>query len=150
MTDIFSRPEVSWFVIGLVFFVFELVLPGFFIFFFGLGACTTAIVCLIGNPGINLQIIIFLTVSVLSLLVFRKMLKKKLFFTGDEKSQNIENEFIGKDAVAIADFDSVYRGKVEFKGTTWKAEASIPIKTGQIVKIIDKEGFTLKVKLKND
>ena len=150
ITDIFSRPEVFWFVLGIIFFVLELVMPGFFIFFFGVGACVTAIICLIGDPGINLQIIIFLVVSVLSLLALRKMLKNLFFFADDEKSKSIENEFIGKEAVTITDFDSDCRGKIEFKGTTWKAEANMPIKTGQIVKIIDKEGFTLKVELKND
>ena len=46
--------------IGLGLFLMELVIPGFFIFFFGLGAWVTALVCLIGNPGVNLQIIIFI------------------------------------------------------------------------------------------
>ena len=150
ITEIFSRPEVFWFVIGLVFLVLEFIIPGFFIFFFGLGACVTGIVCLIGNPGVNLQIIIFLTVSVVSLLCLKKMMKKLLFFAGDEESKNIENEFTGKNAVAITDFDDAYRGKVEFKGTSWTAEANMPVKTGQVVKIIDKDGITLKVELKND
>jgi membrane protein implicated in regulation of membrane protease activity len=148
--DIFSRPEVFWFILGIVFFVCEIVMTGFFIFFFGIGACVTAIACLIGNPGINLQIIIFLTVSVLSLLAFRKMLRKAFFAADHEKSQNIENEFTGKDAVAITDFDDNYMGKIEFKGATWKAEANAPVKTNQIVKIINKEGLTLKVELKNE
>jgi len=150
ITDIFSKPEVFWFVLGIIFFVLELAMPGFFIFFFGVGACITAIVCFFGTPCINLQITIFLVVSVLSLLVFRKMLKKKFFYKGDEESKSIEDEFTGKNAVAITDFDENHIGKVEFKGTSWKAEANVPIKTGQIVKIIDKEGFTLKVELKNN
>ena len=148
VTETFSRPEVFWFVLGIIFFVFELISPGFFIFFFGVGACVTSIVCLIGNPGINLQIIIFLVISVLSLLTFRKMLKRTFFFADDEKSKSIEDEFTGKDAMAITDFGSDNTGRVEFKGTSWKAEASVPIKAGQIVKIIDKEGFILKVELK--
>jgi membrane protein implicated in regulation of membrane protease activity len=122
-------------------------MPGFFIFFFGVGAIVTALACLIGNPGINLQIIIFLVVSVVSLLAFRKILRKAFFFTDNEESKNIENEFIGKDAVAITDFDKGLTGRVEFKGSSWKAEAEVSVKTGQIVKIIDKEGITLKVEL---
>jgi len=150
ITEIFSKPEVFWFTIGIIFFVLELVMPGFFIFFFGVGAIATALVCLLGNPGINLQIIIFLVVSVLSLLAFRKILRRAFFFKENEESKNIENEFTGKDAVAITDFDKGIAGKVEFKGSSWKAEANMPIKTGQIVKIIDKEDFTLKVELKNN
>ena len=151
LIDILStRPEVFWIVIGLIFLALEFAITGFFIFFFGIGACVTGIVCLIGAPGVNLQIIIFLTVSVLSLLAFRKMIKKAFFFAEDEESQNIENEFTGKNAVAITDFDSSFTGKVEFKGTSWTAKANAPVKIGQIVKIIDKEGITLKVELKND
>jgi membrane protein implicated in regulation of membrane protease activity len=78
------------------------------------------------------------------------MLRKKFFFPENEISKSIEDEFTGKEAVAITDFDSNYTGKVEFKGTSWKAEANTPITSGQIVKIIDKEGFTLKVELKNN
>jgi membrane protein implicated in regulation of membrane protease activity len=147
--DILSKPEVFWFAIGLVCLLMELVIPGFFIFFFGVGAWTTAIVCFFGAPSINVQIIIFLTVSIISLLAFRKMLYKKFLFPENEKSERIEDEFIGKEAVAITDFDSDNKGKVEFKGTSWKAEANVPIRTGQTVKIIDKYSITLKVELKN-
>jgi membrane protein implicated in regulation of membrane protease activity len=148
--EILSKPEVFWFAIGLICLLFELMMPGFFIFFFGVGAWTTAIVCFFGAPSINVQIIIFLTVSILSLLAFRKMLYKKFLFPENEKSKNIEDEFIGREAVAITDFDSDNRGRVEFKGTSWKAEANRPIKAGQVVKIIDKYSITLKIELKND
>ena len=150
LIDIFSRPEVFWIVIGLIFLALEFAITGFFIFFFGIGACVTGIVCLLGNPGVNLQIIIFLTVSVLSLLAFRKMIKKAFFFAEDEESKNIENEFSGRNAVAITDFDDTNRGRVEFKGTSWTAQANTPVKTGQVVKIIDKDGIILKVELKNE
>ena len=149
ITEILSRPEVFWFVIGIIFLMLEFVMTGFFIFFFGIGACVTAIVCFFGSPGINMQIAIFLAVSVLSLLAFRKIIKNAFFFA-DEKSKSIEDEFTGKEAVAITDFDKGLTGRVEFKGSSWKPEADMPIQTGQIVKIIDKEDFTLKVELKND
>ena len=45
--NILSRPELMWFILGLILFLLELVIPGFFIFFFGLGAWVTALVCLI-------------------------------------------------------------------------------------------------------
>ncbi|MDO9339567.1 MAG: NfeD family protein, partial [Bacteroidales bacterium] len=74
IANIFSRPELFWFVIGLGLFLLELVMPGFFIFFFGLGAWVTALVCLIGDPGTNLQIIIFAVISVLSLIALRRII----------------------------------------------------------------------------
>ena len=148
IANIFSRPELLWFLLGLLLFLMELVIPGFFIFFFGLGAWVTALVCLIGEPGTNMQIIIFAVVSILSLLALRKMIQKKFFYSKGRESEEVEDEFSGKEALAITDFGADIKGKVEFKGTTWKAESKSEIKEGQNVIIIEKENFTLFVKPK--
>ncbi len=146
--NIFSRPELIWFLLGLVLFLLELVIPGFFIFFFGLGAWVTALICLIGEPSTNLQIIIFAVVSVLSLVALRKIMQKKFFYHDENLSDRVEDEFTGKDATAIEDFSSENTGKVEFKGTSWKAESSTQVKAGQTVIIKSKEDFKLKVEPK--
>ena len=145
---IFSRPELFWFLIGLGLFLLELVIPGFFIFFFGLGAWVTALVCLIWEPGINLQIIIFAITSVLSLLGLRRIIQKKFFYSKSDMSGEVEDEFTGKEALAVSDFGGEQTGKVEFKGTTWKAESSSEIKTGQRVMILQKDNFKLIVEPK--
>jgi len=147
-TNILSRPELFWFLLGLVLFLAELVLPGFFIFFFGLGAWVTALVCLIFDPGTNLQIIIFAVTSVLSLVTLRKIIQKKFFYSKGNLSEEVEDEFTGKEALAVTDFGPDKNGKVEFKGTTWKAESKSEIKEGQTAVIIEKENFTLFVKPK--
>lgn len=147
-TSVFSRPEVIWFIIGLVLFLLELVIPGFVIFFFGVGAWVTALLCLIANPGINLQVIIFAVTSVLSLLAFRKMIQKKLFYKREDRSDAVEDEFTGKEAVAKVDFGPGKTGKVEFKGTSWNAECDTQIKAGQTVIINTKESFKLIVQPK--
>ncbi len=140
-----SRPEIVWFIIGLVLFLLELVLPGFVIFFFGVGAWLTALLCLIANPGINLQVIVFAVTSVLSLLALRKMIQKRFFYTKEGLSESVEDEFTGKEALAITDFEPGKTGKVDFKGTTWKAESESPIHVGQRVIIKSKENFKLIV-----
>jgi len=146
MTEtIFSRPELFWFLIGLGLFLLELVIPGFFIFFFGLGAWVTAFVCLIGDPGINLQIIIFAITSVLSLIGLRRIIQKKFFYSRGKESEEVEDEFTGKEALAVSDFGGQQTGKVEFKGTRWNAESTSEIKTGQRVKILQKDNFKLFV-----
>jgi membrane protein implicated in regulation of membrane protease activity len=147
-TSIFSKPEMIWFIIGLVLFLLELVVPGFVIFFFGVGAWVVALVCLIADPGINLQIIIFAVVSVLSLLALRKLIQKRFFYSKEGRSEAVEDEFTGKEAIAVADFGSDKNGKVEFKGTSWKAESESEIKAGQTVIIIEKENFKLIVEPK--
>jgi len=148
IANIVSRPELFWFIIGLGLFLLELVIPGFFIFFFGLGAWATALVCLIGNPGTNLQIIIFAITSVLSLLALRRIIQKKFFYSKGNQSEEVEDEFTGKEALATTGFGGNKNGKVEFKGTTWKAESTSEIKEGQSVIIIEKDNFKLIVEPK--
>lgn len=146
--SIFSRPELIWFIIGLVLFLLELVLPGFVIFFFGVGAWITALLCLIANPGINLQVVVFAVSSVLSLLALRKMIQKKFFYSNNDLSERVEDEFTGKEAVAVTDMAPAKQGKVDFKGTTWQAESESAIRSGQVVIIKKKENFKLIVEPK--
>ncbi len=87
----FLRPEVIWFLIGLVLLIMESVLPGLIIAFFGVGAWIVALVCLITDIGINTQLIIFIVSSVLSLLFLRKWLKE--VFIGHSVSKQDLNEF---------------------------------------------------------
>ncbi len=150
-TSILTRPEIIWFIAGLCLFLLELVIPGFFIFFFALGAWVTALVCLIGNPGTNLQIIIFAITSVLSLIALRRMIQKKFFFSkkNNDDSDAVEDEFTGKEGIALTSFLPGKKGKVEFKGTLWDAESKSEITKGQSVIIIKKESITLNVEPKN-
>lgn len=146
--NIFSRPEIFWFLLGLGLFLLELVMPGFIIFFFGVGAWVTALICLISSPGTNLQIIIFAAASVISLIAFRKIIRKKFFYNKEDHSDDIEDEFSGKEGVAKGDFGGMIHGKVEFKGTSWTAESASEIKDGQRVIIIEKDSFKLIVEPK--
>lgn len=145
---ILSRPEIFWFVIGLGLFLLELVIPGFVIFFFGMGAWVTALVCLIHNPGTNVQIIIFALTSVLSLVILRRMIQKKFFYSKNNLSEDVEDEFTGKEALVTAPIVPGKKGKVEFKGTTWNADSKSDVNEGQTVIIVKKDNFTLLVEPK--
>lgn len=149
MNEFFTtKPELVWFILGLILLLMELVLPGFVIFFFGVGAWITALVCLISSPGINLQVIIFTITSILALLAFRRMIQNKFIYNKDDRSVEVEDEFTGKEAVASVNFGPGKKGKVEFKGTSWKAESESEIQAGQAVIISRKEDFTLTVEPK--
>jgi inner membrane protein len=150
ISNILSRPELFWFILGLILFLAELVVPGFFIIFFGLGAWVTAFVCLVGHPAsiTNIQMIIFAVTSVVSLLALRRLIQKKFFNKGTQ-SEEVEDEFTGKEAFATVGFGPNQSGKVEFKGTTWRAESDREVKEGQKVIIKAKESFKLIVEPKN-
>jgi membrane protein implicated in regulation of membrane protease activity len=148
ITIISSKPELFWFILGLGFFLLELIMPGFIIFFFGLGAWVTALICLIAQPGLNLQIIIFALTSLLLLIALRKLIQKKFLNSKGTHSDNVDDEFTGKEALAKCDFGGIKDGKVEFKGTSWTAESTSEIHEGQRVVIIEKDSFKLIVEPK--
>ena len=137
----FLKPELIWFLIGLMLLILEFALPSLIVFFFGLGALVVAFICLFMNVSLNTQLLIFILSSVLSLVCLRKG-----FIVSKQKtSENIE-EFIGKRAVVKEKIMPQVPGKVEFHGTNWAAEADEEIAEGTMVKIIGKDNITLKVK----
>ncbi len=144
----FLRPEIIWFLTGLVMLILEFALPGLIIAFFGVGAWIVALVCLITDIELNTQLIIFIICSVLSLLCLRKWLKG-IFLGHIGSKQNLKenlDEFIGQKAVVKEKIVPKAGGKVEFHGTNWLAQADEEIAEGAMVQIISKDNITLKVK----
>lgn len=145
----FFSPEIIWFIIGLVLMLSEFVIPGLIIAFFGVGAWVVAVLCML-IPGIsfNLQLFIFIIASVVLLLALRKQMAK--VFMGFEKQKNVTaddvEDFIGHRTTVIKPISKNKKGKVEFHGTAWDAEADEDIGEGQIVEIIGRDSITLKVK----
>jgi membrane protein implicated in regulation of membrane protease activity len=144
------KPELIWFLIGLVLMLLEFVLPGFIIFFFGVGAWIVALICLFADISINVQLILFLVASVLLLLSLRKWMRG--VFVGHKKfgrpSDDDQSEFTGKKAVVTRTIHPVMGGKVELHGTSWNAETDgdEPLEEGTAVEITGKHGLTLKVR----
>jgi len=144
----FLKPELIWFLVGLILLILEIVLPGLIVAFFGVGAWIVALICLFTDISLNTQLLIFIICSVLSLLLLRKWLKG-IFLGHVVSKQNIrENleEFVGRRAVVKERIVPNGRGKVEFRGTDWQAEADEEIAEGAAVEIIGKDNITLKVK----
>ena len=144
----FLKPELIWFLVGILLLVMEFIIPGLIIAFFGLGACVVAIVCLLTDISLNTQLIIFIGTSVLSLLFLRKWLKG-IFIGHMSSRQNLKedvSEFVGQKVVVQKKIVPKIGGKVEFHGTNWQAQADEEIAAGAVVEIIGKENLTLKVK----
>jgi len=143
--EIFSNPAVIWFLVGLTLILLELSAPGLIIAFFGVGAWITSLSCLIFSPSINMQLIIFIIVSLLSLLLLRKQLKNKFFGADNKQEDTLEDEYIGKTVQVIAPILKKKQGKVSFKGTVWSAVSDQDIDEGNTARIISKESIVLKV-----
>ena len=142
--DNFQNAAVIWFVVGFIFFIFEFILPGFILFFFAVGAWVVALACLLFDIPINLQLILFVAVSIVTILLLRKWLKGVVF--GKKTSSEIEDEIIGKTGKAETFIGPGNDGRVEFKGTTWSARSEDTIQPGEIISIVGNESILLIVK----
>lgn len=144
----YLKPELIWFLVGLLLLLLEFAAPGLIVFFFGLGACVVAVVCLLTDITLNTQLVIFIVSSFLFLLILRKWLKG-VFLGHTTSRQDLTEDledFLGQRAVVKEKIVPKAGGKVEFHGTNWFAQADQEIPEGTVVEVIGKENITLKVK----
>jgi len=144
--DSFLSAAVLWFIIGFIFFLLEFAIPGFILFFFGLGAWTVAIASFFVDISINAQLVIFLSTSILTVLLFRNWVKNKLGMMRSN-TQSLPDEIIGKMATAETIISPGNQGKVYFKGASWQANSEDQIEPGEEVQITGNESIILNVKL---
>jgi membrane protein implicated in regulation of membrane protease activity len=143
-----ATPTLLWFVVGVVFFLLELATPGLVLLFFGIGAWVVAVVCLFVPLHVNLQLLLFMGASVLSLALFRRWVRG--VFSGYVKSRQDTTqelqELIGKHAVVKEKITPKLAGRVELHGSDWTAQADQEIAAGTPVEVIGQTSIILKVK----
>ena len=133
-----------WFVIGFVLFLLEFLMPGFILFFFAVGAWIVALLTLFFDLSINIQLIIFLGSSILTILLLRKWLKKVIRIR--KSNSEIEDELVGKTGRAETFIGPGQNGKLDFKGTSWEARSDDIIQKGENAIIIGNDSILLIVK----
>ena len=139
-----------WLIVGIIFLLAEGVNPGTFALFFGgVGALTTAVVCrifpAIMESGIY-QLLIFAVMSLSSLFLLRPRIIR---FVQKGSKLDGPDAYVGRQAKTL----TVLRkngGHVLFEGTEW---AAVPSKdcleelpAGSAVEIVKMEGLTLQVR----
>ncbi len=129
-----------WFLVGLPFFIAEMAIPGFILFFFGLGAWVVSIVTAIfPNISFNQQILLFLISSIGSLLILRNYFKS-VFLGVQNEGDDSYNPLKDGDNLAVVtkDIKEGSYGEIKFKGTFYKAKSDEDIKVASNVKVIRK------------
>ncbi len=143
-------PITMWLIVGIVFIIVEMFLPGLIIGFFGLGAIITCLLTSIGlTKSFSLQMITFLGTSLLFLILFHKVWKKKKQNHSSDETINF-NIQIGK-IVPVTEFIDPIEGpgKVRYQGSIWSATSKSKIAPGETAKIIGCNNLTLIVEKNN-
>ncbi len=140
---------IIWAVIGIACIGLEMLMPGFVIFFFGLGALATAALTLIPSVGsqVWLQILLFSGLSVLSLMFLRRRFTRifegTLFIPGTSASAE---DGAGETCEVVETVGTVKEGRIRFRGTTWNARSvDAEIQAGSRARILERDGMMYKV-----
>ena len=136
-----------WCLLGLVLMALEVMTPGgFFIMFFGTGAVAVGVVDLMGiSLALPVQVLVFVGVSIVSLLLFRKPLQERF---ARMTPQNKVDSLVGEAAKALDEIPAGGRGKVELRGSSWSAEnvGAETIAQAQRCRVERVDGLTLFVR----
>lgn len=130
-----------WAVVGLCFIILEMIAPTMFFLNFAVGAFVSAICSIYLNSWIAL-IIIFVTVSLVSLLLLRPLLVKKV-----DKSQEtgIQAKYIGKVAKVVETVNKT-SGVISIYDERWQARSEDEISVGSEVIIENNDSLIMFVK----
>ena len=135
-----------WMALGLVLVVLELAAPGgFFVIFFGLAALVVGALVFLGIGGpLWVQLLAFSVLSAVSLLLFRNPLMRRMKF--DRGTGDLDN-LTGEPATALDDIAPAEAGRVELRGTTWRARngGQAPIARGSRVRVVAVDRLTVVV-----
>lgn len=139
--------SILWIVIGIVFFIVEVITPGFFALPIGLGAIGAGIAAFFVD-SIAVELVVFIVVTVLAF-VFLRPLIARISKNSTEKSGNAA--LLDKEAIVTTAIDNLQnKGRVKVNGQDWKAKSvdDSNIAEGKVVIIKRIEGVTLYVEEK--
>ena len=136
-----------WIVLGLCLVMSELVVPAFFVFWFGIGALLVG-VSLLAMPTLGMAVQLMLWAGLSTLLVifwFRYLKPKTVSLAGSSSAQAL-----GEVGLLVSDLCPDSRGQVRFQkpvlgSDLWECYAETPIKAGERVRVVKIEGHFIKV-----
>ena len=113
-----SYPQI-WLIVGLLMLLAELVSVALVFVFFAIGAFLTSLLAYIGFlPDINMQLLAFSIISVLSLLLIRKHAR---YFVDNRGKAHEYREFTGETAMVVKEIPPKGEGKIFYRGAEWIA-----------------------------
>jgi membrane protein implicated in regulation of membrane protease activity len=148
--DLTFSPWLVWFLAGIAVMLAELAVPGFVIIFFGLGCWGAAAAAVFAPDAYSAQVIVFLIVSVASLMTLRKV-AMRVFVGRSEgpETEDLGNVPVGARITLDQDLEAGRVGRVRFRGAMWDAVSEDRIPAGSDAEItgVDKTNRScLKIK----
>lgn len=137
-----STENVMWLIwlgVGVGFIIAELMVPGFVVIFFGVGALIAGATAFFGS-SIQVQLIVFGVSSLVLLLLLRRYMAS-IFHGSTSVANDREGEAdhaIGAQAEVVEAIAPPRRGRIKFQGSFWTAESTEIIEPGALVRIVSR------------
>lgn len=138
-----------WLVLAIVLAITEAVTVGLTTIWFSLGALVSLLLVLCGVDNITVQIVVFVLVSLLSLIATRPLVKK---YINKKVQPTNADRCIGKEAFVTEEINNILsKGAVKVNGIEWSArsEDNSVVANGEKVKIISIDGVKVIVQKLN-
>jgi membrane protein implicated in regulation of membrane protease activity len=146
-----SQAWVIWLIIAAIFIAAEVLTPGFFLLWFGVGALVAAVMALLGVGSFAGQMLVFLVVSIALVIATRTIFER--FFTRQLDSNQLRSgveTMIGQVGTVVEPSHGARNeGAVRVYGSVWTAfpeEGERPLKEGDTVAVERIEGNAIYVR----
>ncbi len=146
-----SYAWIVWLILAAIFIGIEVLTPGFFLLWFGVGALAAMTLSLLGVTSLAAQIITFLAVSVALLVASRTIFERFLPLSSSARSlkTNVETMIGQIGTVVEPSRGALHEAAVKVYGSTWTAfpiEGEKPLTEGETVAIERIEGNSIYVR----
>ena len=136
-----------WIVVGLVLVLAEMVIPGFFLLWFGVGAFLASLLAFLGLSR-NIQSVVFLASSFVLLIFSRTIFKSVLLRAPERVATNME-ALRGRSGITVKAIEGTLTpGEVKVGGEMWAAvcDDGTQIAEGAKVEVLEVVGNKVRVK----
>ncbi len=134
-----------WIVLGLLLVILEMLLPGFVLIWFGVGALLVGgLLYVIPEMSWEWQLLVFSIFSLTSVFAWRYWSKNNL--TDDPESDILNQRgraLIGRETLLIEPIVNGV-GRIQVDDTFWRVNGK-DLEDGKLIRVVDVEGATLKV-----
>jgi membrane protein implicated in regulation of membrane protease activity len=138
---VFELTPAVWIIAGLVLAVFEMIVPGLVIIWFGIAGVVTGILAFF-VPNQFVQFSVFIVLSGL-MVVFSQRIARRI--THPEPEPVGANRWVGVSGQVIAAIKPPEFGRVRVRGEEWRATAKCELPTGAMVRVVAVDGTHLMV-----
>jgi len=133
----------NWFILGVVLFVLEFMLPGVHFLWFGMAAVIVGVLAMLTGVTWPFQVIAFVVIAVLTVFLVRRYVRTSGAITDQPDLNERGQQYVGR-ALVVEQAIQNGRGKVRVGDTVWQAEGP-DAPAGSRVKVTAARGTVLVV-----